>query len=189
MKAKLFLLLVLFGCLLVPLASAQSVPAVVKPQPDGPIQITSSECSPGQAGGVRCSARVVVGQEGLWNAYGLKWKLTFENQRSITLSRVVDASLLKEVGGGAFKPGEVSEEQTGGFGLRAPDGKDLRLSGVEVEVEFAVPVVGRTWGNTKSVHYAELMARRQGFSQALAYLRSVYTKEGAEGILRVLRTP
>jgi len=168
---------------------AQAIPAVVKSQPDTPIQITNSECSAAQTGGARCKATLTVNPSGLWTAYGLRWKLTYENGRSIYSSSVADVSLLPEISGGAFKPGEVKEHQTGGFGMRAPDGKDLRLASAEVEVAFVVSALGKTWGNTKSVNYARLMAKREGFAQAMDYLRSVYCKQGREATLKALGVP
>jgi hypothetical protein len=58
-----------------------------------------------------------------------------------------------------------------------------------VEVDFVLPALGKSWGNTKSVDYAKLIARREGFAQAMQYLRSVYSKQGTEAALKALGVP
>lgn len=183
-KTYLFLVLMLVAC--APAGLAQTISAVAKTQTDAPIRVTSGECAAVQAGGVKCKAVLKINETGLWSAYGLLWKLTFENGRSTMLSSTADAMVKPGPNPGALTPGDAMNDEVSGFGMKSPDGKDLRLIGAEVSLEFAVPALGPAWGNTKSASYSRLMNIRQGFTQAMEYLKSVYAKQGSEATLKAI---
>jgi len=189
MKTKTLLLLLLAFlviCSLPQTAVAQAVEATVKSQPDAPLQITRAACSSVEGKGFSCKASVQIPQTGRWTAFGLKWKLTLEDGKTTTFYEWGDASLRPGPYPGSFAPGELLERRdAGGFGMLGA-AKQPSISSAEVELEFAMPAVGQTWGDTKSKNYSRLMSLRSGQDLAMNYLRSIYKKEGAEGVLKAL---
>ena len=178
MKIKTLLLIFAVFCLLAPSGLAQTVETKVKSQPDAPLQIIRAECPSVPGEGIRCKVSVQIPPTGLWTAYGLKWKLTLKGGETLTSYPGGDVNLWTSSAGVSFTPGTVLERESGPF--------FMDIQSAEVELEFAVPAVGEVWGDTLSRSYIRMMSLRSGREMAMNYLRSIYKKEGTEGVLKAL---
>lgn len=160
-----------------------------------PLQIQEARCSVGPQGGWQCQATLQVAANSgtTWNAYGLLWTATFEDGGKATVRNWADRSMsfvrtLASPDGNSFKAGELLSGHPVAFGRKSPQGKDLRLIGAEVEIEFAVATSGKPWGNTQSPQYQELTSMRNGYSLAVAELQQIYRTQGAEAVHKALQT-
>jgi hypothetical protein len=112
-----------------------------------------------------------------------------DDGKKCTMRESVDADPRPGPEGGSFREGEIvgSKNGDGGVGFTKL-GSNSGIQSVEVELEFAVPLVGETWGNTQTMAYVQMMALREGRRQARTTLLSVYANEGLEGLLKTLNT-
>jgi hypothetical protein len=153
---------------------AQVDHALIKNKPDAPLQITEAHCGQ-NAQGSYCSAALEFGDtKETWDGYGLLWTLTFENGSKATGRQATDRSIERtgdpsgsyKPSGRFYKPREIVDIGNGviggtGFGMKDRDGKILRLTDAQVEVEFVVNTNGTVWGDSKSPSYLRMMANRK----------------------------
>ena len=178
MKTKLFFVPVL------PFALASSAFAqvdypLIKNKPDSPLQITEAHCglnpprsyqpgSPPQEAYYCHATLQFLDTKDTWDGYGLAWMLTYEDGRKSPLYQGADRSLPPppgvEKGKTSFQPREIVEAGRaggGGFGVKNRDGKTLRPTDAEVEVEFVINTDGTVWGDSMSPRYLQMLARRK----------------------------
>ena len=179
MRVRLFFVLVL----LFALASrglAQVDHPLIKNKPDAPFQITEAHCAPSEqpaaSGGPPmnyCQAKLQFAADAkeTWDGYGLIWTITYEDgskdpfyygsDRSTELTGRLDGST--QPSGRFFKPGEIVNAGYHGVGFGKTDrnGKGLRITDAQVEVEFVVNTNGTVWGDSKSRRYLLMVASRK----------------------------
>jgi hypothetical protein len=114
--------------------------------------------------------------------------VTFEDGRTLTYHQGTDADIGVGTVGGSFQPGQIVERREAGGAIGAKDkaGKLVSLRTADVQLDFAVPAVGESWGNTKSPNYLRMMSVRNARKMVLQQLRSIYEKDGAQGLLKAL---
>jgi hypothetical protein len=179
MKTKLFFVPVL-PFALASSAFAQVDHPLIKNKPDSPLQITEAHCGlnpprsyqPGMPPQETyyCHATLQFADtKDAWDGYGLAWTLTNEDGKKSSLYQSADRSLPPPPGvekrKTSFQPREIVEagRAGGGAGFASLDrnGKTLRPTDAEVEVEFVVNANGTVWGNSKSPRYVQMLARRK----------------------------
>ncbi len=135
------------------------------------------------AGEVSCKATTRIQATGGVTAIALKWTYLRANGRSSTGEVSADRGIRPSAS--PLRLGETLDMQYPlTFKFKAGE-----LTRIEVELEFAVPVVGQPWGDTKSKSYVRMQNMRQGYAQALNYLKSVLASKGADGVIKELQTP
>ena len=173
MKVRLFFVpLLLFA----PAGSgfAQVDHAQIKNKPDSPLQITEAHCGQDAQGSYCSAALEFAGTKETWDGYGLLWTLTFENGSKATGRQSTDRSIeptgdpsgSNKPSGRFYKPGEIVDVGARapggtGFSRKDRDGKVLRLTDAQVEVEFVVNTNGTVWGDSKSPSYLRMLANRK----------------------------
>ena len=179
MRVRLFFVLVL----LFALASsglAQVDHPLIKNSPDAPFQIIEAHCGKSERLSASdrppmnyCQAKLQFAADSkeTWDGYGLIWTLTYEDgskeplyhssNRSIELTGRLDGST--QPSGRFFKPGEIVNAgyPGAGFGKRDRNGKGLRVTDAQVEVEFVVNTNGTVWGDSKSPGYLQMVPSRK----------------------------
>jgi hypothetical protein len=155
---------------------------LIKNKPGAPLQITEAHCGqnparsyePGMAPQETsyCHATLQFADtKDTWDGYGLLWILTYEDGKKHPHYFSGDRSLPPPPGekpGTPFQPREIVEAGRaggGGFSVKDRNGKTLRLTDAEVEVEFVVNTDGTAWGNSTSRGYKNMMAQRRQAKQ------------------------
>ena len=178
MKTRLFFVPVL------PFAMACSAFAQVdhpqiKNKPDAPLQITEAHCGQNPPRSYQpgmppretsyCHATLQFADTNdTWDGYGLAWILTYENGSKSYNYQASDRSIPPppevEQGKTSFQPREIVEigrAGGGGFARLDRNGKTLRPTDAEVEVEFVINTDGTVWGDSKSPRCLQMLARRK----------------------------
>ena len=178
MKVRLFFVPVL---LFAPACSsfAQVDHAHINNKPDAPLQITEAHCGQDAQGSYCSAALEFADTKGTWDGYGILWTLTFENGSKATGRQGTDRSIEPtgdpsgsyRPSGRFYKPREIVDvgaKAPGGtgFGMKDRDGKILRLTDAQVEVEFVVNTNGTVWGDSKSPSYLRMLANRKQAKEA-----------------------
>ena len=163
MRVRLFLVPVLLFALSTCCSFAQVNRPIIKSKPDAPLQITEAHCGqnpPGSPaeGTSYCHATLqFVGTDDTWDGYGLRWILTFEDGKKYPHYHRADRSLPQP-----FQPREIVDVGGNGeygwtwFSTKDRNGKTLRLTDAEVEVEFVINTNGTVWGDSKSPRYLQM---------------------------------
>jgi len=183
-KTKLFFVPVLPFALTCS-AFAQVDHPLIKNKPDSPLQITEAHCGlnpprsyqPGMPPQETyyCHATLQFADTNdTWDGYGLAWILTYENGTKSYNYQASDRSIPPppgvEKGKTSFQPREIVEAGRAGgpgFGVKNRDGKTLRPTDAEVEVEFVINTDGTVWGDSKSPRYLQMLARRKQAIEAV----------------------
>jgi hypothetical protein len=146
----------------------------IKNKADAPLRITEAHCGQ-NAQGSYCSAVLEFGDtKETWDGYGLLWILTFEDGSKAAGRQDTDRSIEPtgdrsgsyKPSGRFYKPREIVDIGNAvvggtGFGMKDRDGKTLRLTDAQVEVEFVVNTNGTVWGDSKSPTYLKMLANRK----------------------------
>ena len=179
MKTRLFFVPVLLFAL-AGSAFAQVDHPQIKNKPDAPLQITEAHCGQNPPRSYEtgmpsretsyCHATLqFTDTNDTWDGYGLAWILTYENGSKSYNYQTSDRSIPPppgvEKGKTSFQPREIVEigRAGGGAGFASLDrnGKTLRPTDAEVEVEFVTNTNGTVWGNSKSPRYLQMLANRK----------------------------
>lgn len=153
---------------------AQVDHAQIKNKPDAPLQITEAHCGQDAQGSYCSAALKFADTKETWDGYGILWTLTFENGSKAAGRQGTDRSIEPtgdrsgsyKPSGRFYKPREIvdigaSAPGGSGFGMKDRDGKILRLTDAQVEVEFVVNTNGTVWGDSKSPSYLRMLANRK----------------------------
>jgi len=177
MNVRLFFVPVLLFAL-ASSAFAQVDHPQIKNKPDAPLQITEAHCgqnpprsyqpgTPAQETYYCHATLQFADTKDTWDGYGLTWILTYEDGNKSYNYQTSDRSIPPppgvEKGRTSFQPREIVEAGRAGgagFSVKNRDGKTLRLTDAEVEVEFVVNTNGTVWGDSTS-RYKDMMARRR----------------------------
>jgi hypothetical protein len=183
MRTRLFFVPVLLFALAY-CAFAQVDHPLIKNKPDAPLQITEAHCGQNPPRSYQpgmppretsyCHATLQFADtKDTWDGYGLVWILTYEDgsksphrqtgDRSIEPTGRPDGSF--QPSGRFFKPREIVETVRAGgdvgFARLDRNGKTLRVTDAEVEVEFVINTNGTVWGDSKSPTYLRMAAARK----------------------------
>jgi len=161
----------------------------IKNKPDAPLQITEAHCGQNPPTSYQpgtppretfyCHATLQFADiNDTWDGYGLAWILTYENGSKSYNYQASDRSIPPppgvENGKTSFQPREIVEivRAGGGAGFASLDrnGKTLRPTDAEVEVEFVINTNGTVWGNSKSPRYLKMLANRKQAKEGTAIL-------------------
>jgi hypothetical protein len=169
MRLRPFFLLVLLFALACS-GFAQVDHALTKNKTDAPLQITDASCVKFQEVW-DCHATIqFAATKETWNGYGLLWTVTYDDGTKSVVRSTGDRGLPPPPGEkrkSSFEPGEilVGRNRSVGFGTKNRDGKTLRLTDAEVEVEFVVNTNGTVWGDSKSPSYLRMLANRKAANE------------------------
>ena len=182
MKTRLFFVPVpLFALACIPFAQVDH--PQIKNKPDAPLQITEAHCGqnpprsyqPGMPAQETYYCHVTLqfaDTNDSWDGYGLAWVITYEsgsksynyNAADRSIEPTGDPSGSFKPSGRFFKPREIVESGRAGgpgFSMKNRDGKTLRPTDAEVEVEFVINTNGTVWGDSKSPRYLQMLANRK----------------------------